>query len=38
MVKVRRAWQREAQERGITDIGIEVLPSHKKAAEGASEG
>jgi hypothetical protein len=30
MVKVRRAWQREAQERGITDIGIEVLPSIRK--------
>ena len=38
MVKVRRAWQREAQERGITDIGIEVLPSIRKPLRVPAEG
>jgi|GEM_PF-3250998 hypothetical protein len=30
MVKVRREWLREARERGIEDIGIEILPSTRK--------
>ena len=30
MVKVRRAWLREARARGIADIGVEVLPSIRK--------
>lgn len=30
MVKIRKAWLGRAKERGITDIGIEVLPSISK--------